>query len=217
MQGPDCLRRASSPLLQAVFHQQSRHQSDLPARPAGRSCHSGVVTGIGFVRQSAARTGLDNDGASSHRDQVWLKPTESRRSAGLHDQRRSPRPAKPAGARAVIRPGGDARDARKTQNIHNGTSRGKPVASRPVCIAASRSPTASTPAGSSGECDRLLQHRAAPFVPRRSNAGRGLRGRSTCGYDGQGSRLAHIPTGSTTATGCDKKDFGSMIKQRNTP
>ena len=65
--------------------------------------------------------------------------------------------------------------------------------------------------------DRLLQHRAAPFVPRRSNAGRGLRGRSTCGYDGQGSRLAHIPTGSTTATGCDKKDFGSMIKQRNTP
>ena len=56
-----------------------------------------------------------------------------------------------------------------------------------------------------------------PFVPRRSNAGRGLRGRSTCGYDGQGSRLAHIPTGSTTATGCDKKDFGSMIKQRNTP
>ena len=27
--------------------------------------------------------------------------------------------------------------------------------------------------------DRLLQHRAAPFVPRRSNAGRGLRGRST--------------------------------------
>ena len=65
--------------------------------------------------------------------------------------------------------------------------------------------------------DRLLQHRAAPFVPRRSNAGRGLRGRSTCGYDGQGSRLAHIPTGSTTATGCDKKDFGSIIKQRNTP
>ena len=46
---------------------------------------------------------------------------------------------------------------------------------------------------------------------------RGLRGRSTCGYDGQGSRLAHIPTDSTTATGCDKKDFGSMIKQRNTP
>ena len=41
--------------------------------------------------------------------------------------------------------------------------------------------------------------------------------RSTCGYDGQGSRLAHIPTGSTTATGCDKKDFGSMIKQRKTP
>ena len=33
----------------------------------------------------------------------------------------------------------------------------------------------------------------------------------------KGSRLAHIPTGSTTATGCDKKDFGSMIKQRNTP
>ena len=56
-----------------------------------------------------------------------------------------------------------------------------------------------------GEWIGFLQHRAAPFVPRRSNAGRGLRGRSTCGYDGQGSRLAHITTGSTTATGCDKR------------
>ena len=33
--------------------------------------------------------------------------------------------------------------------------------------------------------DRLLQHRTAPFVPRRSNAGRGLRRRAACGYDGQ--------------------------------
>ena len=68
-----------------------------------------------------------------------------------------------------------------------------------------------------GEWIGFYNTELAPFVPRRSNAGRGLRGRSTCGYDGQGSRLAHIPTGSTTATGCDKKDFGSMIKQRNTP
>ena len=29
--------------------------------------------------------------------------------------------------------------------------------------------------------------------------------------------LPPSPPGSTTATGCDKKDFGSMIKQRNTP
>jgi len=45
----------------------------------------------------------------------------------------------------------------------------------------------------------------------------GLRRRAACGYDGQGYRLAHIPTGSTTATECDKQDFGSMIRNRNTP
>ena len=32
--------------------------------------------------------------------------------------------------------------------------------------------------------DRLLQHRAAPFVPRRSNAGGSLRRRAARGYDG---------------------------------
>ena len=42
-------------------------------------------------------------------------------------------------------------------------------------------------------------------------------GRAACEYGGQGSRLAHIPTGSTIATGCDKQDFGSVIRQRNTP
>ena len=41
-------------------------------------------------------------------------------------------------------------------------------------------------------------------------------GRAACGYGGQGSRLAHIPTGSTTATGCDKQGLG-LIKHRNTP
>ena len=35
-----------------------------------------------------------------------------------------------------------------------------------------------------GELDRLLQHRAAPFVPRRSNAGGSLRRRAARGYDG---------------------------------
>jgi len=43
------------------------------------------------------------------------------------------------------------------------------------------------------------------------------RGWTTCGYDGQGSRLAHIPTGSTAATGVDKQDSGGMIRRRNTP
>ncbi len=42
-------------------------------------------------------------------------------------------------------------------------------------------------------------------------------GRAACGYDGQGYRLAHIPTGSTVATGCDKQDLGGMIRHRNTP
>ena len=65
--------------------------------------------------------------------------------------------------------------------------------------------------------DRLLQHRAAPFRFGRRDAGRSVRGRAACGYDGQGSRLAHIPTGSTTAAGCDKQDFGGMIRHRNTP
>ena len=65
--------------------------------------------------------------------------------------------------------------------------------------------------------DRLLQHRTAPFRPGRPNAGRGLRRRAACGYDGQGYRLAHIPTGSTAATGRDKQKYGSMIRQRNTP
>ena len=31
------------------------------------------------------------------------------------------------------------------------------------------------------------------------------------------ARALPHPHSSTTATGCDKKDFGSMIKQRNTP
>ena len=56
-----------------------------------------------------------------------------------------------------------------------------------------------------------------PFRSRRPNAGGSLWRRAACGYDGQGYRLAHIPTGSTTAAGCDKQDFGSMIRQRNTP
>jgi hypothetical protein len=29
--------------------------------------------------------------------------------------------------------------------------------------------------------------------------------------------LIGIPTSSTTATGCDKQDFGAMIRQQNTP
>jgi len=33
----------------------------------------------------------------------------------------------------------------------------------------------------------------------------------------QGSRLAPIPKGSTATTECDKQDFGSMIRQQNTP
>jgi len=32
---------------------------------------------------------------------------------------------------------------------------------------------------------------------------------------GQGCHLAHIPTGSTTATGHDKQGYGSMIRHRN--
>ncbi len=51
----------------------------------------------------------------------------------------------------------------------------------------------------------------------RPDADGGLRGRAACGYDGQGSRLAHIPTGSTAATGCDKQGLGSMIRSRNIP
>ena len=50
-----------------------------------------------------------------------------------------------------------------------------------------------------------------------SRTGGGPWRRAACGYAGQGSRLAHIPTGSTAATGCDKQDFGGMIRQRNTP
>jgi len=42
-------------------------------------------------------------------------------------------------------------------------------------------------------------------------------GRAACGCGGQGSRLAHIPTGSTAATGCDKQGLGGMIISRNTP
>ncbi len=65
--------------------------------------------------------------------------------------------------------------------------------------------------------DRTVQEIAAPFVPRRPDAGRDLWRRAARGYDGQGWRLAHIPTGSTTAAGPDKQDFGSMIRHRNTP
>lgn len=38
----------------------------------------------------------------------------------------------------------------------------------------------------------------------------GSRRRLTCGYDGQGSRLTHIPTGSTTAGRHDKQIAGSV-------
>ena len=59
-------------------------------------------------------------------------------------------------------------------------------------------------------------------APVRPNAGRGLRHRTAHGYEGQGSSLAHIPTGarpplragSTTATRCDKQDFGGMTRLR---
>ena len=53
-----------------------------------------------------------------------------------------------------------------------------------------------------------------PFRPGRPDTGRGVRHRTAHGYDGQGSRLAHIPTGSTTATECDKQDFGGMTRLR---
>ncbi len=39
-------------------------------------------------------------------------------------------------------------------------------------------------------------------------------GRAALGYGGQGSRLAHIPTGSTAATGCDKQGLGGMTRLR---
>jgi len=42
------------------------------------------------------------------------------------------------------------------------------------------------------------------------------RRRQACGYDGQGWRLAHIPTGSTAAR-YDKRGSGGMIRHRNTP
>ena len=67
--------------------------------------------------------------------------------------------------------------------------------------------------------DRLLQHREAALGARRQNAGRGLPRRPACGYHGQAAtRLAHIPTGATTAAGRSiQGDSGGMSDNRNTP
>jgi len=65
--------------------------------------------------------------------------------------------------------------------------------------------------------DQLLQRRTASLRAGRPDTGGSLRGGAACGYDGQGSRLAHIPTGSAASAGHDKQESGGMISQRNTP
>ena len=66
--------------------------------------------------------------------------------------------------------------------------------------------------------DRLLQYRTVALRPRRPDAGGSLSGPPACGYDGQGSRLAHIPTGPTAAKSIQHESgLGSLIKNRNTP
>ena len=67
--------------------------------------------------------------------------------------------------------------------------------------------------------DRLLQHRETARGARRADAGRGIPGRDACGHDGQAaSRLAHIPTGATAATGRSMQgDSGGLNFNRNTP
>ena len=67
--------------------------------------------------------------------------------------------------------------------------------------------------------DRLLQHREASLGAGRADPGRGLPEQPACGYDGQAaSRLDHIPTGATAATGRSiQGDSGGLNFNRNTP
>ncbi len=69
-----------------------------------------------------------------------------------------------------------------------------------------------------GEWVALLQYRTASFRTGRQNACRSLWRQTACGYDGQGWRLAHIPTGPTAEKSVQPESkFGSMITNRNTP
>ena len=66
--------------------------------------------------------------------------------------------------------------------------------------------------------DRLLQRQAAAFGARREDARAGLPRRQARGNDGQGLRLAHIPTGPAAAKrDCYETEFGSVIRNRSTP